>query len=254
LLALGWGSAYNSPFNIGTWRPVGVRKWFVGALWCALIPVAQAEQLSVEQRADGVFVFSNNPDRPREPLLMGAARPASSKRWQRPAVAPRELRQRITDHALAQDLDPRLVEAVIRVESAFNARALSHKGAMGLMQLMPETARELGVRNAYDPEDNIRGGTRYLRLLLDKYRGDEELALAAYNAGSGAVDRHGRRIPPYKETRDYVRKVGSAAGNAPLGARRKLLIYKTLEIVEGRAVPRYSTEQPSAGSYEIVSR
>ena len=113
-----------------------------------------------------------------------------------------------------------------------------------------DARREAPVR----PEQNIRGGTRYLRLLLDKYQGSEELALAAYNAGSGAVNRHGKRIPPYRETRDYVRKVGSVAGEAPI-SRRKLLIYKTLEILDGRAVPRYSSEKPSSGSFRgIVSR
>src|SRR5688572_31388425 len=118
----------------------------------------------------------------------------------------------IQEHALRYSLRPELVRAVIQVESGFNPRALSPKGAMGLMQLMPATARDLGVLNAYDPDDNIRGGTRYLRLLLDKYDGDERLALAAYNAGPGAVDKYGRQVPPYRETVNYVQKVGSKAG------------------------------------------
>ena len=93
----------------------------------------------------------------------------------------------------------------------------------------------------------------YLRQLLDEYDGNEELALAAYNAGSGAVAKYGRRIPPYRETRDYVRKVGAAAGESP-ASRKKLIIYKTIEVLDGRAVPRYSSEKPSSGSFQIVSR
>ena len=159
----------------------------------------------------------------------------------------------VQEYSNRQSLRPELVRAVIQVESGYNPRALSPKGAMGLMQLMPETARMLGVQRPYDPEQNIRGGTRYLRLLLDKYEGNEELALAAYNAGSGAVDRYGKTIPPYRETRDYVRKVGSAAGEAQTSTR-KLRIYKTIEILDGRAVPRYSSEKPSSGSFEVISR
>ena len=159
----------------------------------------------------------------------------------------------IDEHSTLNAVNADLVRAVIQAESAFNPRALSPKGAMGLMQLMPDTARFLGVQRPYDPEENIRGGTRYLRLLLDKYDDNVELALAAYNAGSGAVDKYGKRIPPYRETRDYVKKVGSASGDAPV-SRRKFMIYKTIEIVEGRAVPRYSSEKPSSGTFQVVSR
>ena len=153
----------------------------------------------------------------------------------------------IQEHATRRALRPELVRAVIQVESGFNPRALSPKGAMGLMQLMPATARSLGVNNPWDPAQNIRGGTDYLRQLLDEYDGNEELALAAYNAGSGAVAKYGRRIPPYRETRDYVRKVGAAAGEGPAASRKKLIIYKTIEILDGRAVPQILLGAPVVG-------
>lgn len=103
-------------------------------------------------------------------------------------------------------LDPALVLAVIAVESAFQPAAVSPKGAQGLMQLMPGTARELGVTDALDPAQNVDGGARYLRALIAQHKGDLRLALAAYNAGAGAVKRH-RGVPPYRETREYVEKV-----------------------------------------------
>jgi soluble lytic murein transglycosylase-like protein len=104
-------------------------------------------------------------------------------------------------------LDPALLHAVIKTESAYNSDAISPKGAVGLMQLMPAAAKRYGVKDRYDPEDNIGGGARYLRDLLKLFKQDKKLALAAYNAGENAVIRHGNKIPPYKETRYYVAKV-----------------------------------------------
>jgi soluble lytic murein transglycosylase-like protein len=171
----------------------------------------------LSRRSDGVYVFSNNPDKPRPPMV-GMRQPGRS--FGRSIVAPAFLRERINDHALAQDLDPKLVEALIRVESAFNSRAVSNKGAMGLMQLMPGTALELGVEDAFDVEENLRGGTAYLRSLIDRFSGDLTLALAGYNAGPGAVEKYSG-VPPYQETTEYVRRVLAAYGApAARSARR----------------------------------
>lgn len=105
--------------------------------------------------------------------------------------------------AKSTSLAPALIRAVIAVESAFRPRAVSPKGAQGLMQLHPTTARRYGVADAFDPEQNVAGGARYLADLVERY-GTLELALAAYNAGEGAVERYGRKVPPYRETRAYV--------------------------------------------------
>lgn len=111
-----------------------------------------------------------------------------------------------TAAARRHKLDPDLVLALVQVESGFKPRAVSPKGAQGLTQLMPATARELGVKDAFDPAQNIDGGARYLSKMLARYGGDVMRALAAYNAGPGAVDRH-RGVPPFRETRQYVRRV-----------------------------------------------
>jgi soluble lytic murein transglycosylase-like protein len=117
--------------------------------------------------------------------------------------------------AQQNQLSPELVHSVIRAESNYDPNAVSPKGAQGLMQLIPSTARRFGVSNVFDPADNIQGGARYLKYLLALYKGDESLALAAYNAGEGAVARYGG-VPPFAETQDYVAKVRQRlAGAAP---------------------------------------
>ena len=122
-----------------------------------------------------------------------------------PAV-PAELASILSDAARTHGVDPRLLVAVAGRESAFNASSVSHAGACGIMQLMPQTARYLGVANIFDVHDNIFAGARYLRTLLDVFHGDLDLTLAAYNAGPGAVEKFGG-VPPYRETQAYVRSV-----------------------------------------------
>jgi len=112
----------------------------------------------------------------------------------------------VDDAAAAYKLDPRIIKAVMETESAFNSMAVSPVGALGLMQLMPEVAEELGVTDPMDPRQNIMGGAKYLKRLLDSHDGNVRLALASYNAGPGNVAKY-RNVPPFKETRNYVKKV-----------------------------------------------
>lgn len=114
----------------------------------------------------------------------------------------------IVESGKRNSVDPLLLYSIMHQESSFKARAISYKGARGLMQLMPPTAARFGVTSIWDPRQNIEGGARYIRFLLDLFSGDVKLALAGYNAGEGAVLKYGYQIPPYSETREYVRRIG----------------------------------------------
>ena len=160
----------------------------------------------------------------------------------------------ISEHSRAQNVRADLVRAVMQVESAFNPLARSPKGALGLMQLMPSTIRQYGVRDPFDPAENVRAGVAYLRELLDRYHDNEELALAAYNAGPGAVDKHGQAVPPYRETRNYVAQINQIAGRR-VEARKTAsgIIYKVTETtVDGREIVRYTDRKPADGDYAVV--
>lgn len=158
-----------------------------------------------------------------------------SVRWGVIRMPPKEVRTMVTKMAPTYGLDPELVLAVIAVESGYRVDVVSHKNAMGLMQLIPETAERFGVTKPFDPEQNLRGGMKYLRWLLAYFEGNVSLALAGYNAGEGAVVQY-KGIPPYRETQDYVEKVRSvyprrSHPHDPSVVRSAGLVAATLEEV-----------------------
>ena len=160
----------------------------------------------------------------------------------------------IEQYATRSEVPAALVRAVVQVESGFDPTARSSAGAIGLMQLMPDTAAELGVADPYDPADNLRGGVTYLKQLLEQYGGNQEIALAAYNAGPGAIERYGNQVPPFPETRDYIRKVRlatDAAARLPQVASDGTL-YKSYAVVDGWWTVVLSNVPPSSGHYAVT--
>ncbi len=195
-------------------KPFG--NWFATALLAAAaaVPCVARADIYAFTDAQGVTHFSNVPADARYKLILSEAEHASSAEDKAtPAHAVDWLARsakydRVIDRAAHNaTLQPALVRAVIVVESGFNPRAVSKKGAVGLMQLRPSTARRYGVKNIFDPDQNIRAGARYLGDLMVRFDSNLELALAAYNAGEQAVEHYGRHIPPYRETLNYVPSV-----------------------------------------------
>jgi soluble lytic murein transglycosylase-like protein len=227
------------------------RSIVIAVLAAACWPVSASAQIYSWRDANGTLVLSDQRPAGREVRsfpVSGTRAVRSTRTVAQPA--PHRIDAIIERNARSHDLRPELVRAVIQTESAFNPFALSPKGAMGLMQLMPGTAEEYGVTDPYDPEENVRGGTAYLKDLLERYQGNEELALAAYNAGPGAVDRYGQTVPPFQETRDYLARVRQAT-SVPTISRSH--IYRTTVIVNGRAVVKYTNVKPGPNASEILA-
>jgi Zn-finger nucleic acid-binding protein len=185
------------------------------AVWIHLVGGARVEADSATESASGVW-YKRGPlaifiERSRidhiERESLGTLAEADTRRPRGWSTGRPKIDALIRQNGARYGVDPYLIFCVMEQESHFNARALSPKGAAGLMQLMPGTAARFGVRNSYDPAQNISGGTRYLKQLMGKFNNRVDLVLASYNAGEGAVVRFGHRVPPYRETRNYVKRI-----------------------------------------------
>jgi soluble lytic murein transglycosylase-like protein len=171
------------------------------------VPV-QAEKIVALVDEHGHTIYVNAPDDVGDSRAIRNYRPVRSAN----SLPPGEVDKLVVKAASAKQVDPKLVHSIIQVESGYNPNAVSNKGAMGLMQLIPGTAKRFGVENPFDPLQNVQGGVSYLKYLLDMFKGDVTLSLAAYNAGENSVLRSGG-VPAYRETQDYVRKVNSLYGS-----------------------------------------
>jgi soluble lytic murein transglycosylase-like protein len=229
-----------------------VQAVLVAALLLAVVPPALADTYRLVD-SSGVVHFTNAPADPRYRGLP-VTTSGSSTGWLRMTETSRsQYATEIREISARYGVDPVLVESVIRAESAFNPTAVSRAGARGLMQLMPKTALALGVRDSFNPRENIEGGVRHLRYLLDRYPGNVALAVAAYNAGEGAVDNH-RGIPPYAETQQYVQRVlsGSGGGGAVWSGGRSVIPRSVYRYAGPNGSVTYSNLPP--GSRLTVAR
>lgn len=177
---------------------------FAACIVGAAAAVPAGAQVYAGQSAGGAIVLSDFRSAEAPSVLIDA--PRDDARAIAPASAT-DIKAIVHEVAASEQVSPHLLEAVIAVESGYNPRAVSPKGAQGLMQLMPATASRFGVVDPFDPRENVRAGARYLKQLLELFGGELRLALAAYNAGEHAVIRSGHRIPPYAETQRYVPRV-----------------------------------------------
>jgi soluble lytic murein transglycosylase-like protein len=227
------------------------RQALIAAAALLLCPMTASAQIYAWRDASWNLVLSDQAKDPSARSYAISTAPAVAFRTTRPLSTRATLyNDLIEEHAARNVVSADLVRAVIQAESAFNPRAVSSKGAMGLMQLMPATAAEHGVLDPFNPAENIRAGVKYLKHLLVSYEGRVELALAAYNAGPGAVKKYGGKVPPYRETQNYVARVQNTGTSTVAAPPRQ--VYRTVEIVDGREVVRYSGK-PRENSQRLES-
>ena len=235
-----------------SWRKAYVRLLTRAALTtvlCAGTASLQAERMSAYADSRGRVVFSNDPVPVQKPTTSPAAADSPSSNSASDTQA--YIHGLIEQTAGYHQMDPDLIRAVVEVESNYNPLAVSHRGAMGLMQLIPGTARRFGVANVFDPVQNLDGGTRYLKYLLEMFGGDLELSLAAYNAGENAVARR-RSVPPIAETRNYIRKINAIyplrrPRNDPNGAGsfRASTVPRIVKTMDPKGIVHFTnTDQP----------
>ncbi|MCU7817213.1 MAG: lytic transglycosylase domain-containing protein [Candidatus Thiodiazotropha sp. (ex Rostrolucina anterorostrata)] len=194
-----------------TLKQLRQRFYSILILWvCLCIPLSAEAEIFKYRGSDGGIHFTDKPMKGNYRLLWRSGKNRtrnSNYSLERMRKNKAEVTPLIENIAKELHLHPGLLHAVVRVESAYNPKAISRKGAQGLMQLMPATTNRYGVNDSYDPKQNLQGGAQYLRDLLKLFEFDIKLALAAYNAGENAVFKYGKKIPPYPETQNYVKKV-----------------------------------------------
>jgi len=235
--------------DIGNFQPTfygnpGHRMRLFQALFiCSIMICGSFSSAEIRLRIDehGNKIFFNLPeDRQVQPTK--SAQPITS-------VKKQEIAPIIESACHKYNVDPDLVNAVIQVESAYNKHAVSHAGAIGLMQLMPATASRFGVKRIHDPEENVHGGVKYLKFLLDLFNNDLTLAVAAYNAGEGAVQKY-RGVPKYSETQNYVKRVLSIYGKGNIPNATAKVVY---QYTDTSGLIHFTTDRPKSGDFTEIN-
>ena len=214
------------------------------AFFLCILITASVSSAEIQIRIDehGNKVFFNTPEKAQIQTAATAGQPLSTRKRQ-------EFAPIIQAACDKYNVDPDLVNAVIQVESAYNKQAVSHAGAIGLMQLMPATASRFGVKQIKDPEENVHGGVQYLKFLLDLFNNDLSLAVAAYNAGEGAVQKY-QGIPKYTETQNYVKRVLSIYGKDNLPGASAKVVY---QYNDEKGQIHFTTERPKSGEFLAIN-